>query len=379
MCKWITIVWILWLLFDVKVQAQVRFTEPDGMNGYYTKIPTVTIQYDGNGITKYRFKNANGSVIAGKLDEKHKEITIMKDYFIEGTNYLDIWNEQESSIRQVKFIIDQSSPEGPILFEEGDMIKITAKDKISGISGIYFAIENEKFQHVKGDQAFITLPNGFEGQISAYAVDLAGNQGECSYFSKKKKELVVRPSQVEDTQRPVISLEGNWKSQITNSTAMITFKVTDNDLISKVSAQLQKVDLDGEICCDLNDWKQVEREYCLEYELKEDGIYKFRINAKDEDGNDSKMLQQVIMDSTPPVFHSLEEIEGKVLTEFQWDFDTKRYITDLTSLYCEVRIDGILYEKGVSFKESGKHILEIYAKDLAGNESRKTIAFYIAT
>ena len=65
MCKWITIIWILWMMFDVKAQAQVSFTEPDGMNGYYTKIPTVTIQYDENGIMKYRFKNANGSVIAG--------------------------------------------------------------------------------------------------------------------------------------------------------------------------------------------------------------------------------------------------------------------------------------------------------------------------
>lgn len=372
-------IWILWLLFDVKVQAQVSFTEPDGMNGYYTKIPTVSIQYDGNGITKYRFKNKNGIIMTGKLDEYYKEITIPKEYFIEGTNYLDIWNEQEESIHQIKFMIDQSSPECPVLFEEGNGLKITAKDKISGIAGIYFAMENEKFQYVKGSQAFITLPNGLEGKISAYAVDLAGNLGECAYFSKKKKESIVRTSQVDDMQSPSISLEGNWKSQITNSAAMITFKVTDNGLISKVSAQLQKVDLDGEICCDLSDWEKVEQGYCLEHELKEDGIYKFTINAKDEEGNDNEMTQQVILDSTPPVFHSLEEIEGKVLTEFQWDFDTKRYITDLTSLYCEVRIDGILYEKGVSFKESGKHILEIYAKDLAGNESRKTIAFYIAT
>lgn len=379
MCKWITIIWILWMMFDVKAQAQVSFTEPDGMNGYYTKIPTVTIQYDENGIMKYRFKNANGSVIAGKLDEKHKAITIMKDYFIEGANYLDIWNEQGSSIRQMKFMIDQSPPEGPVLFEEGNGIRITAKDKISGISGIYFAIENEKFQHVKGDQAFITLPNGFEGQISAYAVDLAGNQGEYCYFSKKKKEPIVRPSQEEDTQSPEICIEANLESQIINAATIATFKVKDNGLVSEVSAELQKIDSEGGTYYDLRDWEKVEQGYCLEHELKEDGIYKFWINAKDGEGNDNEMTKQVILDSTPPVFRSLDEIEEKVLIEFQWDFDTKRYITDLTSLYCEVRIDGILYEKGVSFKEGGKHILEIYAKDLAGNESKKTIAFYIAT
>ena len=189
----------------------------------------------------------------------------------------------------------------------------------------------------------------------------------------------MRPSQEEDTQSPEICIEANLESQIINAATIATFKVKDNGLVSEVSAELQKIDSEGGTYYDLRDWEKVEQGYCLEHELKEDGIYKFWINAKDGEGNDNEMTKQVILDSTPPVFRSLDEIEEKVLIEFQWDFDTKRYITDLTSLYCEVRIDGILYEKGVSFKEGGKHILEIYAKDLAGNESKKTIAFYIAT
>ncbi len=376
-------IWFLCFFISNSAEAKIICENPDGKNGYYKSNPTVTIQYDGIGVMKYRLKNAKGDIVAGKLDMSNNSVTIQNNQFYEGNNYLDVWQEdekgmiQESSVHQKKFMIDQTPPEYPLQFIEGDILEISAQDHISGIANIYFAFEGENFQCVNGNKAFITLPLDFQGRVWAYAVDQAGNQGERCYFEKKKQEPIVIFPEKDIQEKPKIFIEGNLKTQITSLGMVADFTVMNYGFMIDISGLLQKKDMSGETNYELKDWIEVEQGYHLQYEIKEDGIYKFVIGANDEEGNRSELIQQMILDSSSPEIHLSEVIDGKTLKEFQWDFVMEQYVADLTSLYFEVRIDGMLCEKDVVYRKPGKHVLEIYAKDLAGNESRKSMTFYI--
>ena len=72
MIKYLFAIFFLCASFCTDVRADVIYREANGMNGYYTEFPLITITYDGNGDTKYRLKNAQGNVQTGKVNEDSK-------------------------------------------------------------------------------------------------------------------------------------------------------------------------------------------------------------------------------------------------------------------------------------------------------------------
>ena len=84
------------MLISLEANAKVKYEEPNGSNGYYTKNPSITIEYDGWGTTKYRLKNANGRIWNGELDTQNKIVTLQAEQLSEGANYLDVWIETEN-------------------------------------------------------------------------------------------------------------------------------------------------------------------------------------------------------------------------------------------------------------------------------------------
>ncbi len=390
MIKCLFAIFFLCTSFCMDVRADVIYREANGMNGYYTEFPLITITYDGNGDTKYRLKNAQGNVQTGKVNKDNPSVILPIDKLSEGINCLDVWVEskegeiQESTVRQIRFLIDQTAPEYPLQFVEGNVLKIAAKDRISGIAGIYVSIKGEEFRYLKGEQAFIDIPKNFEGKISAYAVDLAGNEGEICYFQKRKPESIIVPekppmlvSDDEDTEKPQLVLEGIPKIPIMRESTTVFIAVKDNILLKDVKGRFNRRYGNEEENCELIEWKENEQGYFGQQKIDKDGIYKFFITAKDEKENSLSTCHHVVIDTQAPVIHSLEQIDGKSMEEFQWNFDLSTYVSDFTSCYYEIRIDGLLYEQNEVYKKPGKHILEIYVRDLAGNETKKVVSFYI--
>lgn len=390
MIKCLFAIFSLCAIFCTDVRADVIYREANGMNGYYTEFPLITITHDGKGDTRYRLKSANGHVLTGTVNEENLSVVLPMDKLAEGTNCLDVWVESkegeihESTVRQIQFLIDQTAPEYPLQFVEGDVLKIAAKDKISGIAGIYISIKGEEFRYVKGEQAFIDIPKNFEGKISAYAVDLAGNEGDICHFEKRKSELIItteKPSidvsDEEDIEKPQVVMEGIPKIPIMRERATIFIAIKDNILLKEVEGLLNRRYGNEVENYELTEWEENEKGYFLQQKIEKDGIYKFFITAKDEKENSLNTCRHLVIDTQAPVIHSLEQINGKSMEEFQWNFDLSAYVSDFTSCYYEIRIDGILYERNEVYKKPGKHILEIYVRDLAGNETKKVVSFYI--
>lgn len=371
------------------MNAKVKYEEPNGSNGYYTKNPSITIEYDGRGRTKYRLKNANGRIWTGELNTQNKMITLQAEQLSEGANYLDVWIEtedgkiDESSIRQIKFSIDRTAPQYPLEFKEGKVLEVTAVDSGSGVAGIFYSIEGKETQYIKGNQAFITLPENFSGKVCAYAVDRAGNVGAYCYY-EKKKTVVQRPVKKEpveeaveegkDLKEPEILIEGIYNLHAIKEAKLITISVRDNVGIEAAKCLILKKDQEGEYTHELSEWEQAEDGLVLQYEVKEEGIYRFGIEARDKAGNTKAMSKQVLFDPNPPIVEWQKDLNQ---SSFQWKINEFIVVKDLTSCLYEVRVDGILFGENQVLRKTGKHRLQITVYDLTGNKKIENIDFYI--
>lgn len=382
---------LLCLIFlGEEVSAEVSYEEPDGNNGYYLMSPEINIKHTGNQVMRYRLEDANGNVLTGRLDSMMRNVTIQKGILKDGENVLDTWIENEngdvidSSMERVKYLVDQNPPVYPLSFARGEVLEISATDEISGVSAICYAWEGEEEHYLKGEKVFLTIPDGFEGKVWAYAIDNAGNQGENCYFEiKNNKEELSTPEESEekeinDEEKPTISLTGIPEIGITNESIHITCKVSDNQEVTEIRASIRQRLIDEtELIFDIEEWKKEENGYSFQRELLEDGIYLIEIEGTDSRANTRLINRQVIIDRTAPTISKLSNIEGRKMKEFLWEDSLDEIVSDLTSWNSEIRLDGVLYKTGQVCKKPGKHILEISVRDLAGNESKREATFYI--
>ena len=382
---------LCFLLMGMVVNAEVNHAEPDGENGYYRNAPEIVMKHTTDGIMRYRLEDANGEVLSGRMDSSMSTVTIQSGILKDGENILDTWLEKEDgsvieeSMECRKFLVDQVPPEFPLHFLVQDVLEISAIDKCSGVAGIYYAIEGEEFQYVKGDRVFYSLPEFFEGRICAYAVDQAGNVGEKCFFTiEPKKEVVVEklPNSTKEPEKdekaPSIELFGLPEQKITNQSVILSCVVKDNRKVTELRGNITRENQDGlEECIEITEWKKNENGYQFERELAEEGIYQIKIEAKDEEGNNQNLCEQVIIDWSSPLISSIRELSGKQMTEFVWKYDVEEIISDLTSFSVEVRLDGILCKKNHIYNVPGIHLLEVTACDLAGNQVKESVQFSI--
>lgn len=374
-----------------EARAEVNSIEPDGENGYFKSAPEVIIKQNEDQIMRYRLEDANGKVLTGRLDSMLRTVTIQEGVLKDGENILDIWLEDEngvvvdSSMERKIYLVDQTPPEYPLQFVKNEVVEILAEDKTSGIEGIYYAIEGQEMQYLKGNHVFLALPEEFAGKICAYAVDRAGNQGESCYFvvQKEEKTEVITPEiskeeEEKDVDEPKIELSGIPDTGIESKSIVISCLISDDSAISELKGKMIQEQMDGtEVIYEMKEWKKTDQGYQYQREIVEDGIYQIEIEGKDVAGNIAYETRQIIIDTQAPQISQLNRWEGRRLEEFCWNYQMDDLVSDLTSWYAEIRLDGVLYKSGQVCKEQGKHILEVNARDLAGNEVKEVSTFYI--
>ena len=378
-------------ILHIDVNAEVNSITPDGENGYYLEAPEIVIEHTEEEILRYRLEDANGKVLTGRLDSMMNSVTIQKGVLKDGENVLDTWLEDsdgnviETSMKQTKYLVDQTAPVYPLTFTRGDVLEIYAEDKVSGVAGIYYALEGQEMQYLKGNNVFFAIPKDYEGKICAYAVDNAGNKGKQCYFEikNKKQEEVIIPEQpqkeeVKDEEKPSIAISGIPESGISSKAIEISCSISDNEGVTELKGSvIQKLIDETEIVSEINEWKKSENGYRFQRELIEDGIYRIEISGKDSSGNATEINKKFIIDKEPPSISKVSTLEGRRLEEFRWEYAMEEIISDLTSWNSEIFLDGILYKEGQVCRTPGKHVLEITARDLAGNEAKEMTTFYI--
>lgn len=117
-------------------------------------------------------------------------------------------------------------------------------------------------------------------------------------------------------------------------------------------------------------------------ELKEiyEGAMSMEVKEAEVKENDKEAIEekslQIIVDNKKPKIRTPIKYRKSSLKSFVVKED-EIVVEDETQTLVILKLDGVVYKRGTVIKKSGRHLLEIWARDLAGNESRKTFSIII--
>lgn len=461
--------------------SQIEYEEPDGKAGYYMKKPKIAVNHiGGDNRTKVQLINQDNEITEEILDSENNRLCIQGERFSEGMNRLLVWQEAENGEEipetrmEKEFRIDTQPPEkveiryekeanGEVMyFSEKTYVEINAEDRISGVERIYCQKQGEEAQQIEAKEK-VEIPMNFEGRITVWAEDVAGNKTTefvspkfvcenespgiqfqsggkldewngreivvkvgvyeknissgiakigCYLNGKLVKETVKIPQDTReqvisipvkdtaellvmaedyagnrataskiflvDTLSPQISIIGVEDKMITAEKVNVQCMVEDSQKIASAEMNIRKID-DNNVESNLPQPAWMKSEKCWETSLEfaEDGIYYIEVTGNDAAGNKIECKQRFVVDRTNPVIHYVENLQGKYLKEFRWNYPLTEFIQDFTQYTYEIRLDGKLRNLQILERREGKHLFAVKARDLAGNESEIKAEFLI--
>lgn len=81
----------------------------DGQNGYYKTRPEAEVCHNGErGVTRYCFTDSSGRREEGGLTEKDGSFKIGRERFLEGSNHLSVWMEDEDGKRVEEYALEKT-------------------------------------------------------------------------------------------------------------------------------------------------------------------------------------------------------------------------------------------------------------------------------
>ncbi len=384
---------------EEKKEFRVEYEEPNGKNQYYTKKPTVRIYHgDKEVVTQIRLKQDDKILLEKTIDKVEKEFQIDAEMFKEGKQQLLVWQEDEKGeiIEETKlereFLIDTILPKkiefeyegedrGAVLyFQKETAVKLKAQDDGSGIENIYYQIEKEEQKQVVSEMQ-VELPRGFQGRITAWSEDKAGNVGD----TVMSKYIVC------DVRKPNIEIytdleEEKWHTKNINASVI----VREEGIASGIAS----------IRCYFNGKliKEIEKlpEFCqneqVKLQLKEFG--ELLIEVRDYAGNISWRKQKILIDkdkpeitlsgSSPNMITSKNVQLGIVMKDrrqLKEAFITLKRKSDIEEDIVEERRETNFinnnWKTEFDITEDGIYVIEIKAIDMAGNVERKEEKFII--
>ena len=377
---------------EEKVQIyQIYCEEPNGEKGYYTKSVKVEIEHlDQECITKFQLNFPDGKELTGELEKAKEKIVLEENLFEKGNYHLIVWMENkegkmvEGTEQKREIKIDKEAPADPISFQyskhngeeqiisnEEITVEMTASDDTSGIQGIYYQINEEEYQFLEGNCVSVVIPVGFEGNLSAYAIDGAGNKGEVTKSSKiicedEIPEILIRASEG----------LGKWYSK----PCLIQIDIVASGI--------------KQVICSVNNKVVQNREYergekeTENVTISVDKLSEIVVEVSDWAGNYTKKREKILFDNENPqlILEGAEDycIAANDKTLTCKAIDNQRIVSvggtiiwnDANGNRIEKRIeswekDGAQYFAKENLTESGKYKVYLEAVDQAGNRSEK--------
>ncbi len=361
------------------------FSEPDGKEGIYRTKPGVRIRHvSERGITRYQLARGTQVLTQGLLEQEGQEVFLTGESFGEGKHQLNVWMEDEEGqpveefVLQETFWVDTQVPDikmevkgGFEAWHRGEVtLNVEADDKVSGVRRLVCYTNGEYAGEAKEGKGTFVIKEpslgGKEVEVKIVAEDRAGNQ--CS----RVKSLYI------DSKAPCAEISGVEDYMITGRPLSVIYEVQEENILSECEAFAEWENVQGiQTVLAVPEWESTKDGKRTVQRLTEDGIYRLKISAADKAGHKVDKSMQVIIDKENPVIRYVDQLEGQYLKSFCWDYPEGEVIWDFTTYASEVRLDGALYPMGKKIRAEGKHVLEVQAKDAAGNQAQARAEFVV--
>lgn len=183
-----------------------------------------------------------------------------------------------------------------------------------------------------------------------------------------------------DTEAPVVTLEGVSNYDVTDKDVVIASTITDKFYASKrVTITGTVTDETGKVTpLTIDNYSATANPTTINETFSADGIYDLTINCVDVAGNSDSKSVHFTIDKTDPVIGDLSDIDGKVLTAFEWNKDLDELVSDLTVCDVHMYLNGKEYN-GEDAVADGSYVLLITAEDELGHVVEKSVEFVLDT
>lgn len=362
-----------------------EFSKADGKEGIYVTKPEVWIRHvSERGVTRYQLVKETKILTQGILEQEGQEAMIAGESFGEGEHKLEVWMEDEEGqtvkefALQETFLVDTQAPEirmeVPGGFDawhkECAILNVDASDGVSGVRKLICYANGQCMGEAKGNKGkFEIQGTSFSGkgvEVQVTAEDRAGNQ------SSRVKSVYI------DNKAPRAEINGVEDYMITSEPLSVVYEVQEENILSECSAFAEWQNVQGkQSVLPVPEWENIKDGKRTVQRLTEDGIYQLKVSAVDKAGYQAEQNMQVIIDKENPVIQYVDRLDGKYMKSFCWDYPEREMVLDFTTFTSEVRLDGMLYPLGKRVREEGNHVLEVNAKDAAGNQALARAEFVI--
>lgn len=367
-------------------EYRLECPSPDGMNGYYVNAPEVKIYHeDQYRTTIYRLMN-NGTVRAeGRLDD-NSAVILPGEYFSEGVNRLSLHMEDENGAKVEgydkvqEFLLDTKAPSFEVRAPEGFDKWYAKEARILVITDDTEAgSQTASVSCYCGDKIIGTVTDSKAEFLIRYASergeglnikiivsDRAGNKTETM------KKMYI------DNSPPHVTIDGITDYMITSRQIEVQFRTLEDNALDRCVAEVEWEDVNGNRQ-KIQPPAWVEKEGLSEFSiiLSKDGIYHLKLSAMDKAGHSDMEERQIIIDSKSPVIRYVDELNGRYMKKFRWDYPAEAYIWDFTTYNYQIQLDGVLYSDGEEVNVEGQHVIEVQAIDRAGNTATARAWFVV--
>ena len=364
---------------------KIEIPKVNGKKGYYTKKPQIIITHiSAAGETKYCLRQGDEKLEEKTLKEEGERAVIAGKTFAEGRNVLHVWMEDENGekIKQYElkkeFFIDTKAPEIQMSVPEGFdkwyqgkvTLSAAGADQGSGVVKISCREGNHDLGSINGRQGEFVLSrpsaSGKGIDITVTAEDRAGNKSE------RIKTVFI------DKNAPDILITGARNYMITGKSVKLSFSIDEENVLQEFYVQTEWENVKGKKRqIPSAEWRSEGTAKTLVQTLKNDGIYTVKVYAKDLSGNAAAKEFRIIIDKTNPVIRYVQELNGRQLKRFRWDYPIHQMIRDFTTYVYDMNIDGQLYHMGETVSIEGKHRMTVKVTDAAGNKAQVSADFTI--
>ena len=301
---------------------------------------------------------------------------------------LDMANNQ-SATRSVSFRIDKTAPEVSISGVTGGgtsansanvsfVLKEAFWKDASGVITIY---------RKAGDGSEETLyktinvtPTAYETVTTESLTETGVYRMEFTATDRIGHKSSTNQTFTIDREAPVVTLTGVNNYDVTDKTVEFKAEINDDFYSSKtVSIEGTRTDMNGKKnTLSFSSFNQHGNPTVINESYADDGIYDITVTATDTAGNNHSSTVHFTIDKTDPVITGLDDLDGRILTSVDLDFDLDEMVSDLTVCEVHMYLNGSEYD-GVSDIEDGSYTLLVTAEDELGHYSEKSVSFVLDT